>query len=148
MAETEVEFKRALEVVARCLALRDHSLHELKTKLSRKFEPEMVARVLGVAEARGWLCSEEKVAVQLAAALHRRGKSRGYINGQLRKRKLPAVEMNNDDELEKARDLLVRKFGAEKLSWEQRTKAYRYLKYRGFEDHWIRKALDNEQPNE
>ncbi len=148
MAETEVEFKQALDVVAKCLALRDHSLHELKTKLSRKFEPEMVTRVLGVAEARGWLCSEEKVAEQLAAALHRRGKSLGYINGQLRKRKLPVVEMSSDEELTKARDLLVRRFGEEKLSYEERTKAYRYLKYRGFEDRWIRKALNNEQPDE
>lgn len=124
--------------------MRDHSLYELRQKLSRRFEEDVVSAVLEEAEARRWLCSEEDVAKRLAEALARRGKSAGYIQAQLRKRHLPEVDLNSEDELEKARSLLVKKFGAEKLSFEDRAKAYRFLKYRGFADQWIRKALNNE----
>lgn len=157
MAETDVDrtlgdpdggvtFRRALDAVARFLALRDHSLYELKQKLSRRFDDVMIEHVLAEAEARNWLSSEEDVARRLCEQLSRRGKSRGYIVAQLRKRRLPEVEMKGEDELAKARELLVRKFGAEKLSYEDKAKAFRFLKYRGFEDRWIRKALNDEQP--
>jgi SOS response regulatory protein OraA/RecX len=140
------DFNRALDSVARLLAMRDHSVFELKQKLGRRFEEDLVNMVLEEAESRRWLIPEEDVARRLSESLSRRGKSAGYIQAQLRKRRLPEQEVNHEDELEKARSLLVKKFGAEKLSYEDRAKAYRYLKYRGFADQWIRKAINNEQP--
>jgi len=146
VAETADNFRRALDTVARLLALRDHSLHELRQKLARRYEEALIESVLVEAEARNWLLNEQDVAKRLCEQLGRRGKSRGYINAQLRKRRLPEVAMAGEDELQKARELLVKKFGAEKLSYEDKGKAYRFLKYRGFEDQWIRKALNDEQP--
>lgn len=146
MAETDPKITKALDTVARLLAMRDHSLFELKQKLKRRYEEDLIAAVLEEAEARRWLMPEEEVAKRLSEALSRRGKSAGYIKAQLRKRRLPEQELNSEDELEKARNLLVKKFGAEKLSYDDRAKAYRYLKYRGFADQWIRKALNHEQP--
>lgn len=146
MAERENEFKKALDSVARWLALRDHSLYELKTKLERRYDSKVAADALGEAEARGWLVDDEQIAERLAASLSRRGKSQGYIAAQLKKRRLPAVAGDPESELEKARACLVRKFGEEKLTFEQKGKAYRFLKYRGFDDRSIRKAINNEQP--
>jgi SOS response regulatory protein OraA/RecX len=146
VAETDPDFTKALDSVARWLAMRDHSVFELKTKLSRQFEDNVISTVLAEAEARGYLLPEEQIAKRLSEALSRRGKSAGYISAELRKRHLPEQEISSEDELEKARQLLVKKFGAEKLSYEDRAKAYRFLKYRGFDDQWIRKAINNEQP--
>lgn len=142
VAETENDFKKALDSVARWLAIRDHSIYELKTKLARRFESDVAVQALLEAEARGWLASDEVIAERLAASLDRRGKSKGYISAQLKKRRLPAVSADPESEIEKARACLVRKFGEEKLTFEQKAKAFRFLKYRGFDDRSIRKALE------
>jgi regulatory protein len=142
VAEVKAEFNRALDSVARFLAMRDHSQHELKTKLKRRFEEPLVEAVVAEAEARGWLIPEERIAENLVAALERRGKSFAYIQLQLRKRRLPVPAMNSENEIEKARQLLVKKFGEEKLSYEDKAKAFRFLKYRGFPDSAIRKAME------
>lgn len=142
MAETKAEFNQALDSVARFLAMRDHSLHELKTKLKRRFDESLVDAVVAEAEARGWLSSEEHIAENLVAALERRGKSFAYIQLQLRKRRLPIPAMDSEKEIEKARQLLSKKFGDEKLNFDEKAKAFRFLKYRGFPDSAIRKALE------
>lgn len=122
--------------------MRDHSLHELKTKLKRRFDESLVDAVVAEAEARGWLSSEEHIAENLVAALERRGKSFAYIQLQLRKRRLPIPAMDSEKEIEKARQLLSKKFGDEKLNFDEKAKAFRFLKYRGFPDSAIRKALE------
>lgn len=142
--ESQTELLKALDSIARYLALRDHSLHELKQKLSRRYEDEIIREALGEAEARGWLGDEQAIAERLAGALARKNKSRRYIEAQLKKRRLPAVTLEATNELEKARELLVRKFGEEKLSFEDKAKAFRFLRNRGFDDRSIRKVLNNE----
>ncbi|NJL24477.1 MAG: RecX family transcriptional regulator [Calothrix sp. SM1_5_4] len=98
------------------------------------------------AEEHGWLASEEDVARRLTAALERKLKSRSYIEAQLRKKRLPLPEPDGEVEAEKARALLERKFGSvQEMTFEERGKAYRFLKYRGFHDRWIRQVL-NEKP--
>jgi SOS response regulatory protein OraA/RecX len=127
----------------RYLALRDHSRFELQQKLLRRFEAEVVDKVLAEAEERGWLPSEEAVAVQIAAMYARQNKSRRYIEGQLRKRRLPVPAADGDAEVEKVRALLERRFGPPgDLSFEERAKAFRFLKYRGFDDRWIKQVLN------
>ncbi len=143
--ETKAEFLKALDSIARYLALRDHSLHELKQKLSRRYDAEIIQQALGEAESRGWLCDEQAVAERLSGALARKNKSRRYIEAQLKKRRLPAVSLESDAELEKARELLVRKFGEEKLSFEDKAKAFRFLRNRGFDDRSIRQVLKDEK---
>lgn len=139
------DYSRALDSLTRYLALRDHSRHELKTKLLRRFSPELVERLMTEAEDHGWLISEEQIAERLVLALERKQKSRRYIEVQLRKRRLPVPAANEDSEAEKIRHLVHRKFGEGQLSFEDKAKAYRFLKYRGFSDRAIRQVL-NEKP--
>jgi SOS response regulatory protein OraA/RecX len=140
------EYALALDRMTRYLALRDHSRHELQQKLRRAFSDEIVTRVLEEAEGHGWLAAEEVIAERAARALGTKCKSRRYIEGALRKRRLPVPPRDDKAELEKIRALLQRKFGsATELSLDDKAKAVRFLKYRGFEDRSIRQVL-NEKP--
>lgn len=144
--KTRDEYSRALDRITRYLAARDHSRFELRQKLNRFFSEDVVAQVLAEAENRGWIASEETIATRAAAALGRKGKSQRYIESALKKRRLPVPERDTDAELEKIRQLVERKFGtAAELSFEDKAKAFRFLKYRGFDDHSIRQVL-NEKP--
>lgn len=137
------EYAQALDLLTRYLALRDHSRLELEQKLSRRFEPEVVERVLLEADANGWLGVPEEIAARTALALQRRKKSRAYVEGQLRERGLPIPQIDEEAELQNARELVERKFGAPaEMSYDDRAKAYRFLKYRGFADRLIRTVLN------
>lgn len=139
------EYARALDLLTRYLALRDHSRLELERKLSRRFEADLVARVLEEADAHGWIGEPEDIAARAASALQRRMKSRRYVEGQLRKRGLPLPPRDDEKELANARALIERKFGAPTdLSFEERARAFRFLKYRGFEDRLIRMVFHAE----
>jgi regulatory protein len=134
--------------------MRDHSRFELKTKLSRRFEDEVVESVLAEASERGWLAPDEEIAARAALAYARKLKSRRYIEAQLRKRGLPLVSLAFEEELgldgeaaageaTRARALAERKFGdLSALDYEGRARVFRFLKYRGFEDRWIRQVLN------
>lgn len=136
------EYSRALDLLTRYLALRDHSRHELRQKLSKRFASELIEKLLSEADENGWLTPEEKIAAQAALAWQRRMKSRRYIEGQLRKRKLPLPPRDDETELENVRALVERKFGPpHELSYEERAKAYRFLRYRGFDDRTIGKVF-------
>lgn len=140
------DLSRARDRISWYLAQRDHSRFELRTKLSRAFPPEIVDQVMNEAEEHRLIAPEDEIAARMALSLQRRNKSRMYIEGQLRKKRLPLPAFDDEAELESVRTVLERKFGpAHELSFEQRTKAYRFLKYRGFKDRWIRQVL-NEKP--
>ncbi len=142
------ELQKALESLARYLAARDHSATELRNKMKRRFEPEVVEAAIAFAQDREWLAAPEKLALRATEEFGRRKKSHRYIQGQLRKRGLPATGRDEGQEIEKIRALLQGKFGSGGvLSYEEKTKAYRFLKYRGFEDGLIRKVL-NEKTDE
>jgi SOS response regulatory protein OraA/RecX len=132
------ETTRALDLLSRLLALRDHSVYELRTKLSRRFPTEIVVQVLQQAEECGWLINEQLISERAVDSLQRRFKSRGYIEDQLRKRQLPLPKIDETLELENARTLVQKKFGDSRdLSYDERAKAFRYLRNRGFNDQVI-----------
>ena len=137
------EYARALDSLTRLLALRDHSRHELRAKLGRRFPSELVQKLLSDAEENGWLADEQLVAERAALALQRKLKSRRHIEGTLRKRGLPVPPPDEAVELENARALVEKKLGrCTGLSFEERAKAYRYLQYRGFNPRVIRMVFD------
>jgi len=139
---------KALESLARYLAMRDHSETELRTKMRRRFDLDVIEKALQFARDRDWLTPPEKMAQKATEELGRRKKSHRYIQNSLRKRGLPATRADSNDELEKIRQLLRSKFvELAELSYEEKAKAYRFLRYRGFEDSLIRKVL-NEKHNE
>lgn len=140
---TKSEFAKALDRVARLLTSRDHSRHELQEKLARHFDSELIERVLDEALSRGWMPSEEALAIRAAALYRRALKSHRYIEAQLVKRGLPVPPPDEESELVAIRNLIERKFGpVAELERDQHNQVYRYLKYRGFEDHGIRQVLN------
>lgn len=137
------EFEKALENLARYLAMRDHSEQELRTKLERRYSPEVTEKTIAFAVERELLAAPEILAERATRDLNRRRKSHLYIQSLLKKRGLPATAVNTDEELEKIRRLLNSKFGsAQELAYEEKQKAHRFLKYRGFEDALIHKVLN------
>ncbi|MGE4131947.1 MAG: regulatory protein RecX [Bdellovibrionales bacterium] len=142
MAEVKADLQKAIDSVARWLAVRDHSRYELQVKLAQRYEEDIAAAALMQAEEHGWLADDAEIAERLVNSLNRRNKSRRYIADQLRKRRLPLVNVDGEQEIQKVLDLLIKKFGSvEAIKREDWPRAVRYLKYRGFEDRWIRKVL-------
>jgi SOS response regulatory protein OraA/RecX len=119
------------------LGRRDHSELELHKKLSKYYEPEDVAAALTRARDEKWLRPPNELAKAIGEYLHRRGKGALQIQMELKKRGLPEVEIDTDREAEKAKKLLYKIFprlenSTEKLSYADKSKAYRRLSYRGF----------------
>jgi SOS response regulatory protein OraA/RecX len=139
---TPVNYQQALDALTRLLAGRDYSRQELREKLGRQFDSELVEKVLLSADDGGWLPAENEVAEKAKAILAAKLKSRRYIDAQLAKRGLPAQAWDEDEELAKIRRLVEKKFGSGSLSYEEKAKAYRFLRYRGFDDGGIRKVLN------
>src|SRR5579859_1374890 len=124
---------QAIDSLMRYLAARDHSELELRNKLKRRYEPEAIEAAITYAHEHALLLAPEELAMKASRELARRKKSHGYIQNQLRKRGLPSVSLDSEGETEKMRRLLNGKFGSEGvLTYEEKTKAYRFLKYRGF----------------
>ena len=139
-------FDRALEALIRYLSVRDHSRYELQTKLERRFEPEVVEEVLIHAARKRLLLKEKDVANHLVEALARKYKSERFIRMELEKRRLPVPELPPaEQDLENMRILLKRRFGVQPLSLEEQAKAYRFLKYRGFDEPAIKQVLDEKR---
>ncbi|MBX3021046.1 MAG: regulatory protein RecX [Bdellovibrionales bacterium] len=135
-----------MDRITRYLAMRDHSRHELHSKLSRLYNPEIVEKALNEAAENGWIPPEEELAQRATAAYRHSLKSRRYIEGQLRKKGLPVPPRDDEAEVTAIRTLVERKFGSpSELTFEERTKVYRFLKYRGFDDRGIKQVL-NEKP--
>jgi regulatory protein len=132
------DFARALDAVTRLLANRDHSRHELEQKLSRRFDQEVVSKILAHVDECGWIPPNEQLAARAALSLQNKMKSQRYIEAHLRKRKLPLPPRDDEKEVESARQLIERKFGnPRELSFDDRVKAIRFLKFRGFNSRSI-----------
>jgi regulatory protein len=129
--------KSALTATMDHLARRDHSELELRKKLSRKYGEDEIEQAIAHCREHNWLASPESLSERATNALHRRQKGILYIQRYLRAKGLPAPAADPAVELEKARTLVQRRFGRR----DQREKAHRFLKSRGFEDDVIRKVL-------
>lgn len=146
MDESEKLFQRALNKAADILARRNHSEKELRDKMSKFFEPQLIDDVIKEAWERRWLLPPDELAQSAAKSWSRSNKSAGYIREQLKRRGLPAVDIDEEEELQKMKALLEKKFRLTdsenpSLNYEERVKAYRFLKYRGFSDGLIRKVI-------
>jgi len=141
--------RSALDQITVYLAKRDHSEKELRTKLAKKFEPQEIEEAILEAKERKWLAAPEDLAERVTNALHRKKKGRLYIQRYLKEKGLPAHPLEDEQELEKAHELLERKFGElnSKLlsNPSDRQKIYRYLAYRGFTDETIRLAMNQKK---
>ena len=134
MSEEQEELKRILKKLADYLSRRSHSKKELRLKLSKKFSLKLIDQALEKAKRNNWLETEEELSEKLVASLHKKNKSWNYIKNYFYEKDLPLPPYEREKELEKATNLVSRKFGSLKeLSFEQKTKLKQFLAYRGFE---------------
>jgi regulatory protein len=128
------------------LAAREHSRKELERKLaSHEAEPGQLKTALDELQARGFI-DEQRVVDSL---LHRRAGrlGAGRIKQELQAKGLDAervahaVASLKGTEVERAREVWRRKFGALPADAAQRAKQARFLAARGFGGEVIRRVL-------
>lgn len=123
------------------LARRDHSEHELKTKLKRRFTPEAIETALERARTNNWLKDPSELAESVAEQLLRRGKGPFYINGYLRKKGLPGVQLDDEEVEKNCLQTLEQKYpNWQELSFEERQRPIRFLLQRGFPEGLVLKV--------
>jgi SOS response regulatory protein OraA/RecX len=136
----------------RMLSRRDHSSHELHTKLKQKyrFEPQIFEELVSYLNKYNYLVSETVLATRLSVAWRSEGRGQYWIKNKLKTKGLPVGEIKgaeNKDELEIASALifLSRKLRnmdeTKKLSFEEKAKLTRKLVARGFSYEIAAKAL-------
>lgn len=117
------------------LSKRDHSIAELKKKLSKHFTFEEILGALEIAQADGVLRTAHEISEQLYAELNRKNKSYLYILKQWYQKSLPKLDMDREVELEKARNLVIKRWpNSESKSLEVQKKIYQFLVQRGFDE--------------
>ncbi len=132
----------ALNAISFYLARRDHSTHELRQKMKRRHSAEAIENALKEARDRKLLIDDRVLAEQWAAGMSRKKRSARYIDGFLRKHKLPPVKADPEAELEKCRLLLETKFGkSANFDRDQQPKVIRFLRYRGFDAQTIKRVI-------
>lgn len=133
------------------LAKRDHSEKELKMKLRRlkDFEDQKKPRYTsdeidaGITWAidNKWLKPKEQLSESVAHSLHKKNKGIRYINGYLYKKGLSPQSVDEDQELEKAINLLRKKILNKTVDSNLKLKLSRFLISRGFGSATVAKAL-------
>lgn len=140
MARTTLQ--SAKNKVLEYLARRDHSEKELREKLGRKFSTEEIDEAIESARKSNLLVDPSVLAKRVAEQMARKKKSHTYIQKFLAKKGLPAVEREQTNEIEKARELILLKFKKTgPFSFEEKPKVQRYLMYRGFDQDTIRRVI-------
>jgi SOS response regulatory protein OraA/RecX len=138
--ESSNDLALAVAKLAKLLSQRDHSEKELKQKLAVHFQLEIIEKAIECAKNNRWLAKESELAEKVAQILGRKKKGQLYIQNYLRRKGLPQVAFDRDQEMNNARTLLASKFGSE-IDFETKQRAYRFLAHRGFEDYIIREVL-------
>lgn len=150
--ETEAERFAARRETTRLLALRPHSVEELRLKLRKKqFGEEVIGEVIRDFKERGML-DDAQYAHMLAESLVRRKPcGRGYLISYLQDKRIDRflaadaadavlAEYNQDELAVRALRSRWREFGQFDLETAQR-KAYNYLARRGFSFEATRAAF-------
>jgi regulatory protein len=130
----------------RLLSQREHSRHELERKL-KVFEetPGELTQALDFLEAKGFI-NEQRV---VESVVNRRSTKLGAsrVRQELQAKGLPAeaiaqaVQNLRSTELERAREVWRKKFGAQPLDAAERAKHIRFLVSRGFAPEVVRRVV-------
>ncbi len=134
--------ERALGLLAR----REHSRMELTRKLELAgFSTEEIAPLLDEFEEKNWL-SDRRFAESYVAA-HRTKAGSVKLAHELRQRGVSddiieaVLDTQRDSELERARQVWQKKFGAPPADAAEKARQMRFLQSRGFTAETIRKTL-------
>lgn len=139
----KVKKKSALEKIVDYLAVRDHSEKEIRNKLTLKeFEPEEIDEGIEMAQEQGLMLEPMKLAENVSDQLHRKQKGILYINQYLKSKGLPCIHPDWDMELEKAKELTLKRFNKNPpYTIEEKQDIYRYLTNRGYADQTINQVI-------
>jgi regulatory protein len=131
------------------LARREHSRDELARKLLRRLEagqdPAEVEAVLNELQRRDLLSERRYADAVVRTRAARYGNAR--LAQDLKARGVPADTMKlalaalGDSELQRARDVWARRFGAVPIDLQERARQTRFLERRGFSAAIIRRVL-------
>lgn len=116
------------------LARRSHSELELREKLSKNYDSSDVEEALRFARENKWLENPEELAAKVAETLARKGKGRHYISAYLRKKGLPEVQNNRENEIARALSLVEKHLDLRPpFAFDDRAKIFRLLQNRGYD---------------
>jgi regulatory protein len=133
------------------LALREHSVAELREKLqSREFPPDEIEQTLSALIADG-LLNEERFIGSFLASYTRRGHGPLWLRAELERRGIDAgriatalAEQTVDWPAE-ARTVRAKRFGPDQpADYKDRARQSRFLQYRGFSSEQIRQAFSSD----
>ena len=137
------------ERALRLLARREHSRFELARKLEQTgFAASDVHLLLDEFEDRNWL-SDRRFAESYVAD-HRARAGSVKLAYDLRQRGIAAdliedvLAVDRDSELERAREVWRKKFGAPPATPQERARQMRFLQSRGFSPSPLRQLVDRE----
>lgn len=132
------------------LAKRDHTRHELAGKLARAgYEADEIDALLAELSGRGWL-SDQRFAENFVNLKQARYGSLRLAH-ELRQRGVAEEEIQRllgrvgDTELDRAREVWRKKFGAPPANASERARQIRFLQSRGFSYEVSRRVLSATQ---
>jgi len=130
------------------LARREHSRAELARKLEHAGHPqEEITPLLDEFEAKNWL-SDRRFAASYVAD-HRARSGAVKLTYELRQRGISdaiigeLLSKNQDTELERAREIWLKKFGSPPANPSEKARQIRFLQSRGFSGEVIRQVLNH-----
>lgn len=151
MTDSEQKQRAAARVSAlNILARREHSRHEMATKLRQKFpEFDALDTLLDQLEQES-LLSDARFAEAFVRSRIRKGQGLYRIRQELRTKGVAeewldaALAELEVDWFELAKEVLGRRFGSERSAeYSERAKMARFLQYRGFNSDQIQYALES-----
>ena len=132
----------AVQKIMEYQSRRDHSEWELRRKLGRFYSQEEIEQALKMASDQDLLANPSDLAERTSRVLHERKKGYLFIRNYLKEKGLTLPQRNEDLEIEKAVDIVIRKFHKRApFSYKEQTQVYRLLHNRGFDEETIRKVI-------
>ncbi len=132
------------------LSKRDHSEFEIREKLKRRTETDVMNQALAWAHENNWIPAEEKMQNQVVQSMGLRKKGQNAINLKLKKMGLKPVKSDPEIEFENCLRALETKYKRDILEnlkflefQKQKAKITRFLLGKGFNHSTIQNATKN-----
>ena len=152
-AQSEIQFRSAMDTAVGLLSRRAHTAHELSLKLKkRRIRGEIIERVVAECTRLNYIDDEDTSRLYLNE-LKSKGYGRRHVRNAMRKKGLAADTIedtleqgySNSEERENAERMVEKKqsaFNREKDQRKRKSKIYRYLYSRGFSPDVITAAIN------
>ena len=143
LKNTDLDEFKAFERLMQILALRDHSVLELREKLLRKgFSPSAVESAIAQADEYNYLRDPNELSALYTEQLDRRFKSHQEITAKLLSKGLPLSTKSDEKEVHKCVELLKKRSNLIEIDSVQKNKLMASLARKGFSYDHIKRAFD------